>query len=144
MVETGENTTRSGMPLAVSQSAAAVQPYYVQNAGCLGQRYASVPFEKVHGGVLDLLPPAPARAVDVGAGTGRDAAALARRGYRVVAVEPVGELREASRARRRRRPRSWVKRTSSRSRCRRARRRWRPVVPLSGWWQPRCARCRPW
>ncbi|WP_364708180.1 class I SAM-dependent methyltransferase [Streptomyces ossamyceticus] len=53
-------------------------------------------FEEVHGGVLDLLPPTPAKAVDVGAGTGRDAAALARRGYQVLAVEPVRELLEVA------------------------------------------------
>ncbi|CAM5679233.1 Methyltransferase domain-containing protein OS=Streptomyces aurantiogriseus OX=66870 GN=GCM10010251_76580 PE=4 SV=1 [Streptomyces aurantiogriseus] len=34
--------------------------------------------------------------LDVGAGTGRDAAALARRGYQVVAAEPVRELREVA------------------------------------------------
>ncbi|WP_234310027.1 class I SAM-dependent methyltransferase [Streptomyces sp. NRRL S-475] len=43
--------------------------------------------------MLDLLPPAPASVLDVGAGTGRDAAALALRGYQVIAAEPVRELR---------------------------------------------------
>ncbi|MEX2985561.1 class I SAM-dependent methyltransferase [Streptomyces sp. C36] len=74
-----------------------MQSYYEQNASSLGQRYGSVAFEEVHGGVLDLLPPAPARVVDVGAGTGRDAVALARRGYQVVAVEPVRAMREVAR-----------------------------------------------
>jgi protein-L-isoaspartate O-methyltransferase len=83
MVGTGENSTRRG-----------VQPYYAQNAMSLRQRYESVAFEDVHGGMLDLLPSASASAVDIGAGTGRDAAALARRGHQVVAVEPVRELRE--------------------------------------------------
>jgi 2-polyprenyl-3-methyl-5-hydroxy-6-metoxy-1,4-benzoquinol methylase len=94
MVGTGENFTHPGEPSAVGQPSAGVQPYYAQNAGSLGQRYGSVTFEEVHGGVLDMLPPAPARVLDVGAGTGRDAAALARRGYQVVAAEPVRELRE--------------------------------------------------
>ncbi|MFF4790761.1 class I SAM-dependent methyltransferase [Streptomyces sp. NPDC001276] len=53
-------------------------------------------FEDVHVGVLDLLPPAPATVADIGAGTGRDAAALAQRGYQVVAVEPVPELRQVA------------------------------------------------
>ncbi|MFE0375829.1 class I SAM-dependent methyltransferase [Streptomyces inhibens] len=97
MVETGEDSTHPGALPVASSSAAGVQPYYAQNAGRLGQRYGSVTFEEVHGGVLDLLPPAPAAAVDVGAGTGRDAAALSRRGYKVVAVEPVRELREVAR-----------------------------------------------
>ncbi|MFF3878646.1 class I SAM-dependent methyltransferase [Streptomyces sp. NPDC001978] len=96
MVETGESATRPGTPPAVSPAAGGVQPYYAQNAGVLGRRYESVTFEEVHGGVLDLLPPAPARVMDVGAGTGRDAAALVRRGYQVVAVEPVLELREVA------------------------------------------------
>ncbi|MCQ4081126.1 methyltransferase domain-containing protein [Streptomyces sp. RB6PN25] len=96
MVGAGENSARQGGPPAVRQLATGVQPYYAQNAKFLGQRYGGVTFEEVHGGVLDLLPPAPAVVVDVGAGTGRDAAALARRGYQVVAVEPVRELREVA------------------------------------------------
>jgi SAM-dependent methyltransferase len=43
--------------------------------------------------VLPLLPAAPASVIDIGAGTGRDAAWLAERGYRVVAVEPTEALR---------------------------------------------------
>ncbi|MBA2949576.1 class I SAM-dependent methyltransferase [Streptomyces himalayensis] len=95
MVDTGENVTQRVAPPAVDP-AAGVQAYYAQNAGRLGQRYGSVTFEEVHGGVLDLLPPVPARVVDIGAGTGRDAAALAARGYQVVAAEPVRELREVA------------------------------------------------
>ncbi|NYV77522.1 class I SAM-dependent methyltransferase [Streptomyces sp. UH6] len=74
----------------------AVQPYYAHHAGLLAERYESVSFEAVHGDVLDLLPPPPAGAADIGAGTGRDAAALARLGYDVLAVEPVPELRQVA------------------------------------------------
>ncbi|WP_204324597.1 class I SAM-dependent methyltransferase, partial [Stenotrophomonas maltophilia] len=42
--------------------------------------------------ILHLVPAAPVRAIDIGAGTGRDAAALAARGHRVLAVEPTAEL----------------------------------------------------
>jgi len=66
---------------------------YSEKAEALAQQYESVSFEDVHGDVLDLLPPPPARALDIGAGTGRDAAALAARGYRVTAVEPTAEFR---------------------------------------------------
>ncbi|MER5480198.1 class I SAM-dependent methyltransferase [Streptomyces sp. NPDC002734] len=76
-----------------------VQPYYASNAADLGERYGGVPFEKIHADVLDLLPPAPARVADIGAGTGRDAQALAARGHEVVAVEPVREMREVARLR---------------------------------------------
>ncbi|MFH8408619.1 class I SAM-dependent methyltransferase [Streptomyces sp. NPDC018019] len=70
-----------------------VQPYYARNATALADRYESLRFETVHQDILTLLPPAPARIADIGAGTGRDAAALAARGHTVLAVEPVPELR---------------------------------------------------
>ncbi|MGW2849899.1 class I SAM-dependent methyltransferase [Streptomyces sp. NPDC001274] len=79
-----------------SGSGPGVQAYYAQFAETLAERYESVSFEHVHAALLDLLPEAPARVLDVGAGTGRDAAALARLGHRVVAVEPVAELRRVA------------------------------------------------
>lgn len=57
-------------------------------------RYDALAPERIYAQVLDLLPGAGARVADIGAGTGRDAAWLAERGCRVVAVEPVRELRE--------------------------------------------------
>jgi len=66
---------------------------YSEKAEALARQYESVSFEDVHGDVLDLLPPPPARALDIGAGTGRDAAALAARGYQVTAIEPTAEFR---------------------------------------------------
>ncbi len=58
-------------------------------------RYEAIPTERILAPVLDLLPPPPARVLDIGAGTGRDAAWFAARGHDVVAVEPVSALREA-------------------------------------------------
>ncbi|MDH6127681.1 class I SAM-dependent methyltransferase [Kitasatospora sp. GP82] len=66
---------------------------YRELAGQLAVQYESVGFEEVHEQVLHLLPVAPVRVLDVGAGTGRDAAALASRGHSVLAVEPTVELR---------------------------------------------------
>ncbi|MEV5595056.1 class I SAM-dependent methyltransferase [Streptomyces sp. NPDC052496] len=77
--------------------AAGVQPYYAQAAAALAERYESVRFETVHRDFLPLLPAAPARVADIGAGTGRDAAALAALGHDVLAVEPVPELRRVAR-----------------------------------------------
>lgn len=57
--------------------------------------YDALPPEQIYASVLDLFPAAPARVVDIGAGTGRDAAWLAGKGHRVLAVEPVGAFREA-------------------------------------------------
>lgn len=65
---------------------------YAAAADSLARQYESVTFEEVHAQVLHLLP-AGGRALDIGAGTGRDAAALADRGFAVTAVEPTAELR---------------------------------------------------
>ena len=62
------------------------------------QRSESITFTDVHEPVLHLLSGAPGHVLDIGAGTGRDAAAFAAMGHRVLAVEPVEELRHAARA----------------------------------------------
>lgn len=67
---------------------------YAENAAELIERYESLPFAYKHEAVLHLLPSAPSKALDVGAGTGADAAWLAAQGHRVVAVEPTEALRE--------------------------------------------------
>jgi len=69
---------------------------YAQEATTLLTMYESIPFEKSKEGVLPLLPPAPARLLDIGAGTGRDAAGFAALGYDVVAAEPTDEMREGA------------------------------------------------
>lgn len=71
---------------------------YSDSAPTLIQRYESISFEQVHAPVLKFFPAAPARVLDVGAGTGRDAAALALLGHAVTAVEPTAELREHGQA----------------------------------------------
>ncbi|UWM50070.1 class I SAM-dependent methyltransferase [Streptomyces carpaticus] len=73
------------------------QEEYRVRAGELARAYEGVRFEDVHRDVVAFLPGAGARVLDVGAGSGRDAAALAGRGYRVAAVEPTDALREVAR-----------------------------------------------
>lgn len=73
---------------------------YDEQAATLAQLYESLTFEQVHGALLDLLPPPPARILDVGAGTGRDAAWFEARGDRVVACEPSAGMRGEALARR--------------------------------------------
>lgn len=51
--------------------------------------------DEIYAPVADLLPLVPCRFLDLGAATGRDAAWLSGRGHRIVAVEPVRELRDA-------------------------------------------------
>jgi len=67
---------------------------YAEDAGALIQRYESVSFAEIHGPVAHLIPAASCRVLDIGAGTGRDAAALASMGHHVVAVEPIAKFRE--------------------------------------------------
>ena len=69
---------------------------YAQEAANLLEMYESVRFEKAQQRVLPLLPAPPARLLDIGAGTGRDAAGFAALGYDVVAVEPTDEMREGA------------------------------------------------
>ena len=66
---------------------------YGANASALASQYESITFAEVYRDLLHLFPTQPATVLDIGAGSGRDAAALARRGHQVVAVEPTAELR---------------------------------------------------
>ncbi|MGH6616712.1 class I SAM-dependent methyltransferase [Sphingomonas sp.] len=54
--------------------------------------------ESIYEHVIDLFPSRNAKIVDIGAGTGRDAAWFADKGHDVLAIEPVRELREAGQA----------------------------------------------
>lgn len=67
---------------------------YADDADALFRQYESISFTQVHGAVLHLFPPAPGSVLDIGAGTGRDAAAFAAMGHHVVAVEPTAAFRE--------------------------------------------------
>lgn len=58
----------------------------------------AIDFAHLHAPFLDLIPTAPTRALDLGAGIGRDAAALAEMGHEVVAVEPLTEFLRAARS----------------------------------------------
>ncbi|HWJ37879.1 MAG TPA: methyltransferase domain-containing protein [Sphingomicrobium sp.] len=69
--------------------------FYNRRAAALIPAYGSVLFEQVHAAALPYLPALPARVLDVGAGSGRDAAALSALGFEVTAVEPASELRKA-------------------------------------------------
>jgi SAM-dependent methyltransferase len=68
---------------------------YAEQAQALISQYESLRFERVHEAELHLLPNTPSRILDIGAGTGRDAAWFAARGHTVLAVEPTLEFRQA-------------------------------------------------
>jgi SAM-dependent methyltransferase len=69
---------------------------YAEEALELLKRYESISFADAHSPVLHLIPPAPCRVLDIGAGTGRDAAGFTALGHSVVAVEPTEELRHGA------------------------------------------------
>lgn len=81
---------------------------YAEDAAALISSYESRPFTVVFEPFLHVFPQTPCRLLDIGAGTGRHAAALARLGHKVVAVEPTRELREAGRVLHRDAPVTWV------------------------------------
>ena len=60
----------------------------------LVEKLEAMSFEALHREVLPLFPPPPALILDVGAGSGRDAAAFTALGYEVTAIEPATGLRE--------------------------------------------------
>lgn len=73
---------------------------YDADGAALVARYEQLRPEEVHAAFADFLPSGAERlALDVGAGSGRDAAWLARLGFDVVAVEPARGMREAGQAR---------------------------------------------
>ena len=82
--------------------------WYERHASEVAPQYESVESEALHAWLTDLLPEAPAIVLDVGAGTGRDAAWLAGKGYDVVAAEPSRAMREAGRALHPAAPVRWV------------------------------------
>ncbi len=69
-----------------------LNPYNLRAEDFFAQ-YQSLSFEQVHNDWVPQLDNKTGLALDVGAGSGRDALALAERGWDVVAVEPAAELR---------------------------------------------------
>jgi 2-polyprenyl-3-methyl-5-hydroxy-6-metoxy-1,4-benzoquinol methylase len=65
---------------------------YGETAGERVKQYESLTFADVHRHMLHLFPATPSRVIDIGAGTGRDAAGFAELGHTVTAVEPTPEL----------------------------------------------------
>jgi hypothetical protein len=66
---------------------------YAEEAEELFKLYEGIPAADSHRAVLHLIPPAPASILDIGSGTGRDAAWFASQSHRVVAVEPTDAMR---------------------------------------------------
>lgn len=69
---------------------------YAERAAELIPRYESLSFVEHHQAELHLLPKTPGRILDIGSGTGVDAAWFAEQGHSVVAVEPTAAFRTAA------------------------------------------------
>jgi SAM-dependent methyltransferase len=72
---------------------------YADEAEELFRLYEAFPAAEAHRAVLHLIPAAPSYILDIGSGTGRDAAWFAAQGHRVVAVEPTDAMRLPAMAR---------------------------------------------
>lgn len=81
---------------------------YDRDAEKLVKQYESCPFETVYEKIMHFFPTSPCRVLDIGAGSGRDAAGLARRGHTVTAVEPTDAMREAGKKLHADTPITWV------------------------------------
>jgi len=62
--------------------------YYTDNADLLSVKYERVTFEEIHPDLVRVLDDRTGNALDIGAGSGRDAAWLSKHGWSVTAVEP--------------------------------------------------------
>jgi SAM-dependent methyltransferase len=71
---------------------------YAEEAEALTVQYESITFAQAQSSILHLIPPHPCRVIDIGAGTGRDAAGFAALGHQVLAVEPTDALRSRAQA----------------------------------------------
>jgi SAM-dependent methyltransferase len=66
---------------------------YSEEAEALTVQYESITFDQTHASIRHLIPTTPCRVLDIGAGTGRDAAGFGALGHRVLAIEPTDESR---------------------------------------------------
>jgi len=67
--------------------------HYAEEAPELLKRYESISFTEANRLIMRLIPTEPGGVLDIGAGTGRDAAGFAALGHRVLAVEPTQAMR---------------------------------------------------
>ena len=72
---------------------------YDVDAARIAGLYESMSSTIVHAQLAEFIPAGPGLALDVGAGSGRDAAWLVSLGYDVVAVEPAAGMRREGRSR---------------------------------------------
>ena len=91
---------RNEMKLRLMNPVPMARAYEGDAGRSLAVRYESLDPEKLHADILHCCHPRlPASVIDIGAGSGRDAAWFASKGYSVLAVEPSATMREEGRRR---------------------------------------------
>jgi SAM-dependent methyltransferase len=98
VVSTCFDPTPTRMPCAtfagsVRQDMAHSTGWYDAHAADLADRYEAIEPARLHGWLGGLLPAAPGTVLDIGAGSGRDAAWFSGQGYDVIAAEPSSGMR---------------------------------------------------
>ena len=83
--------------------------WYDANVEVMVKNYERFSFEEIHAGLLKHLPNPESLVLDIGSGTGRDAAALAEMGFDVTAVEPSEPVRRKARELHRHPNITWVR-----------------------------------
>ncbi|MEE9454661.1 MAG: class I SAM-dependent methyltransferase [Paracoccaceae bacterium] len=68
--------------------------FYDKHAATLADGYESVAFEKAYPFLVPIFDASPISVLDIGSGTGRDAAWIAAKGHSVIAVEPSEAMRK--------------------------------------------------
>ena len=68
------------------------------NADFITEEFEQLEFQKLHETLLNHLPRHPCSILDIGSGSGRDAAGLAELGHKVISVEPSSALRARARS----------------------------------------------
>lgn len=69
---------------------------YASQAPILLEQYESLSFEESYATAIAYFPQKPSKILDIGSGTGRDAAWFDAKGHDVVAAEPTKEMREGA------------------------------------------------
>jgi 2-polyprenyl-3-methyl-5-hydroxy-6-metoxy-1,4-benzoquinol methylase len=82
--------------------------FYSTNSLSFFEQYQSITTADVFGSAINLFPVKPSFILDIGSGSGRDAAWMAQQGHIVTAVEPAANMRKQAAVLHRQQPIQWI------------------------------------